>query len=558
MRDRRESATQTTRAAVLPSNDVSGPGWVKLALVLLALVSTLPSAALAQECDGLVAPVDTPLVRGVEAISIPGQTVMQITAMPGDPDRVFVVLLNGTIRYWQRGTPTDLTRVFLDIEIDVRIGNELGFQGIAWAPDFETTGHFYVSYNSEPSGDTVIERYTAIPNPTFSDAVIADLFSDVEILRLGQPQSNHNGGQIRFDSSGALLLSLGDGGGSGDGFGSCGNGQNEGTLLGSIIRIDPTSSGGTPAECANFGNYTVPVDNPLADGAGGTCDEIFAYGLRNPYRFDIDPQTGDLVIGDVGQAVLGGDRLHPRRQRAAARTSAGARWKAGTASTPSTSSTARRCRRSAPARRAATTRRCSAPAGVYPHEDGDCSIIGGVVYRGCRLPQFDGEYFYGDYCSSKIEAATIQSGRVIRTTDWTTAVDSGDDLFLQTGWGRDFFGEMYVGDRNGLVLKIVPPFAATEVSGTGGTPFQPSDDGPWSWEDVLYETSVPVTQYRVYRGTPGQTLSCIYSGNDAVWSGDPFNPAAGQVWGYVVTAVDEAADETAAGGTNRVLAGPCP
>ena len=269
---------------------------------------------------------------------------------------MFIVEQAGLIRILQNGQVIEPP--FLDIAARVDDGgNEQGLLGLAFHPDFANNGFFYVNYTGQ-GGDTVIARFTASGN-------IADPNSEVRLLGVRQPYPNHNGGGLAFGSDGYLYIALGDGGSGGD---PQGNGQNLNTLLGKILRID-----------VNNGNpYAVPADNPF-----GT--EVFHYGLRNPWRISFDSQTGDLWIGDVGQGQWeeidflpagtgGGVNFGWNRYEGLHEYSSGAELE-----------------------------NHRPPLFEYSHTDG-CSVTGGYVYRG-PMPEWQGVYFYADFCSGKVWGA---------------------------------------------------------------------------------------------------------------------------------------------------------
>ena len=181
-----------------------------------------------------------------------------------------------------------------------------------------------------------------------------------------------------------------------------------------------------------------------------------------------------------------------------------------------------------------------------PHTGGVCSITGGFVYRGCLMPNFAGKYFYGDYCAGTVKSFRMAGGVVTEPQIWTDAVAPGGVLLNGlTSFGQDAEGEIYITDRDGPVLRIVPLFTDLEVSGVGtAQPFR-LDAGAWRWEDLEFTTMHPVDHYRVYRGQPGGSFRCIFTTPDTVWTGgDPASPPLGTVFAYVVTAVNAAGGET--------------
>lgn len=322
--------------------------------------------------------------------------------------RAFVVGQNGDIQIIENGGPR--AEAFLDISERVGSrGNEQGLLGLAFHPDYENNGTFYVHY-TDLNGDTVVSRFQVS-----GDANVADGNSETILLQYDQPYPNHNGGQIEFGPDGFLYIGLGDGGSGGD---PHGNGQSLDTLLGKMLRIDVNS--GSP--------YGIPADNPFANGGG--LPEIWAYGLRNPWRFSFDRATGDLYIGDVGQGeweeidflpggIAGGANL-------------GWSYFEGT-----------------------HTYQGGAPEGVsligpvaeYNHGSG-CSVTGGYVYRGAALPEWQGVYIYGDFCSGLIfglvqhEDGAWESRLLFETN------------FQITSFGEDETGELYVLDRAGGVYQL--------------------------------------------------------------------------------------------------------
>ncbi len=268
----------------------------------------------------------------------------------------------------------------LDLTADVGSGGERGLLGLAFSPDGSA---MYVDYTNT-SGDTRIVEYTMRGNSV-------DVGSRRELLAVDQPQPNHNGGQLGFGPDGMLYIGLGDGGGAGDqggGHAEGDNGQSVDTLLGKILRVNPRASGGR--------EYTIPSDNPFAKSGGQP--EIWAYGLRNPWRFTWDSETGDLWIADVGQNaweevdfVAGGrgasmnfgwNRLEGTHQFSG----------------------------EAPANTVA-------PIYEYSHSGGGCSVSGGYVYRGAKIPALQGAYVFSDYCDSTMRALTQQGGKLTDQRD---------------------------------------------------------------------------------------------------------------------------------------------
>jgi glucose/arabinose dehydrogenase len=355
--------------------------------------------------------------------------------------RIFVVEQGGTIRILETGE--QLTTPFLDISERVNDGsNEQGLLGLAFAPDYKESGFFFVNYTDE-NGDTVVARFLV----SAEDANRADADSESIILSIDQPASNHNGGMVAFGPDGYLYVGTGDGGAANDRFG---NGQNPQSLLGKMLRIDVTTEPTAP--------YTIPRDNPWVetDWAGQeVLDEIWAVGLRNPWRYSFDRSTGDLWIGDVGQNQYEEVDYVP----AATRPPINFGW-------PIMEAT--HCFGSADCVQAGLWM----PVAETDHQ-GNCSLTGGYVYRGQAFPQLNGVYLFGDYCSGKIWATlsdpdTVQSesSAAQDAADslgcWRTVELLDTDLSLNS-FGEDEAGELYVADhRGGTVSQIVIPGSTKE------------------------------------------------------------------------------------------------
>lgn len=324
--------------------------------------------------------------------------------------RLFIVEKHGRIRILKGGQILPIP--FLDISY--KVGSrytEQGLLGLAFHPHYSQSGLFYVNYTDE-NGNTVIARFhVSADNPD-----LADPASQVDILRIDQPFNNHNGGGLAFGPDGYLYIGLGDGGSEGD---PLLNGQNLRTLLGKLLRIDVDHA--TP--------YAIPAGNPFAKSGG--LAEIWAYGLRNPWRFSFDRLTGDLYIADVGQdaweeidfvpaGMPGGmnfgwsyyEGMHPYKGQPPANAS------------------------------------FIAPVTEYSHSDG-CAVTGGYVYRGSALPEWQGVYFYGDYCSGNIWGLRHSGGNAPQAKIlFTTSAKI-------TTFGVDEAGEIYLADYGlGQLLRL--------------------------------------------------------------------------------------------------------
>ena len=284
-------------------------------------------------------------------------------------DRIFIVEQRGVISVFQNDSETDDKSVFLNLETRVNDqGNEEGLLGLAFHPDYENNGYFFVNYTAASPRRTVISRFqvsTADPNK-------ADESSELVILEFNQPFSNHNGGQLSFGSDGYLYIASGDGGSGGD---PQNHGQRPSTLLGAILRIDINNQGGQR-------NYAIPDDNPFVNNSEGFREEVYAYGLRNPWRFSFDSQTNTLWTGDVGQNRAEEIDIITKGGNYGWRTMEGF----------SCFNPASGCNRQG----------LEMPIWEYTHNSGDRSITGGFVYRGTEISELKGLYVYGDFVSGRI------------------------------------------------------------------------------------------------------------------------------------------------------------
>ncbi len=341
-----------------------------------------------------------PVVSGLAA-------PVYLTAPPGDA-RLFVVEQPGRIRVIRNGRL--LPRAFLDLTAKVGYGGERGLLGLAFHPHYAENGRFYVDY-TDRNGDTRVERYTAAPG-----ADTADPSSAHQVLFVAQPYANHNGGDVLFGPDGMLYVGMGDGGSGGD---PHGNGQNLGTLLGKLLRLDV--DGGDP--------YAVPRDNPFA-GRAGARGEIWAYGLRNPWRLAFDPADGLLYIADVGQDRWEEVDVAPAR---AAGLDYGWNRMEGM-----------HCFRPTACDRTGLT----LPVLEYGHADG-CAIIGGFVYRGRAVPALAGRYVYSDYCGGWLRSFRYARGAASESRAWRVR-SPGQVL----SFGQDAAGELYVLAAKGTVYRL--------------------------------------------------------------------------------------------------------
>ena len=380
-------------------------------LVAMAMFLAVPGSGVAQDTGFDPGSFDV----GLEPVATGFNEPLFVTHA-GD-ERLFVVERGGTIRIVQDGTVLDPP--FLDISDRVGTdGLEQGLLGLAFPVDYTETGLFYVNY-TDLDGDTVVARFQA------SDSgAVATPESEQVILTQDQPFQNHNGGMLAFGPDNYLYIGFGDGGGQGD---PDGNGQRLDTWLGKILRIevDPNFTNGEP--------YVVPEDNPFVDDPDA-LPEIWAYGLRNPWRFSFDRETGDLWIADVGGGAYeeinvlavdeGGANLGWSETE-------GPDCSAGADCDPS---------------------QFTLPVFSYTHDEGGCSVTGGYVYRGEEFAGLTGVYLFSDYCSGLIWGGGVDaSGELV----FSEPVESG---FQVTSFGEGVDGTLYLTDfSGGGVYELVPP-----------------------------------------------------------------------------------------------------
>jgi glucose/arabinose dehydrogenase len=324
--------------------------------------------------------------------------------------RLFVIEQVGLLRIIKDGSL--LSEPFLDIQQRVgSSGNEQGLLGLTFHPRYVENGYFYVNY-TDTQGDTVIARFRVSANPD-----LADPATEQQLLKISQPYANHNGGVTAFGPDGYLYLGLGDGGSGGDPLGA---GQNLDTLLGKILRLDVDTA--EP--------YAIPADNPFSEGNGRP--EIWAYGLRNPWRFSFDRLTGDLYIADVGQNSFEEINFQP------ASSTGGENYGWNIMEGFS-------CFRSSECDRTGLT----LPILDYPTRvDGNCSVTGGYVYRGDLLEEWQGVYLYGDYCSGRVWG--LLQGE---EGEWQNALlfETGQSI---SSFGQDEQGELYLVGHRGSILRL--------------------------------------------------------------------------------------------------------
>jgi glucose/arabinose dehydrogenase len=377
------------------------------------------------------APTATPTTRS--ATATPGKTIgagdvhlqrlaqglrnpVHVTYAPGQTDRLYVVEQQGRVMVvGMDGTVR--AQPFLDIrQLVLSNAPERGLLSVAFHPDYARNGYFFVDYTG--SGGTVtVVRYRV----SQGDPYRADPTSARTILSVSHPVINHNGGLLLFGRDGYLYVGIGDGGA-----GNSANGQRKSTLLGKILRIDVNHT-------AAGRQYAIPPDNPFV-GQSGARPEIWAYGLRNPWRFSFDRATGDLFIGDVGQNEIEEVDYQP----AASKGGQNYGWAIyeGNACYAGGG--------------ACSTGGLTGPVAVYRHVDGNCTVVGGYVYRGARYPALRGTYLFADYCSGKMwafPAADAQDGRATARQVLETESRIGS-------FGEDAAGELYAVDSHGAVYRV--------------------------------------------------------------------------------------------------------
>jgi glucose/arabinose dehydrogenase len=426
------------------------------------------------------------LAQGVIIAPLPGATTLSdpldLVAPHDGSGRLFIVQQGGRLLVYKNGQV--LPTPFLDATSLLISGGEQGLLGAAFHPNYPNTPFFYVDYTcrvqaSQPecitSGDTIIARF----NVSAGNPDVADPASRKILIEIPQPFSNHNAGDLLFGPDDYLWIPMGDGG---SGFDPDCRSQRDDSLLGKILRIDVNQNVNTPPY------YGIPPDNPYI-GAGDPADEVYARGLRNPFRFSFDKQTGDLFIGDVGQNTTEEVDFVPVGTGAAKNFG----WKImeGNDCTNDDDN----CPAYVPP--------CDSPAFTppiltYGHNQGDCAIIGGFRYRGSLIPSLVGTYLYSDNCTGTLRQAT-EDGQ----GNWTGSV------LLETGapisaFGEDQNGELYMtalGGGNGTVYQILPAPPVLSIADVTG------EEGTNPGTSVLF---FPVT----LTASPGQTVTVDYATAD--------------------------------------------
>ncbi|HUF66810.1 MAG TPA: PQQ-dependent sugar dehydrogenase [Gemmatimonadaceae bacterium] len=375
------------------------------ALVLLLAVACGKSDTPTGAENGTPAPVQLALREVATGLQQP----VYLTAPPND-NRLFIVEQPGRIRIVRNGQL--LQQPFIDLSSRLSSGGERGLLGLAFHPSYATNGFFYVNY-TDNSGDTRVVRYARSVNPDVADPASADT-----VLTVDQPFGNHNGGHLLFGPDGMLYIPLGDGGSGGD---PQNNAQTLSTLLGKLLRIDVNS--GSP--------YAIPPDNPFT-GRVGARFEIWAYGLRNPWRTSFDRGSSLYFIADVGQN-------REEEINAVERTVGGLNygWRIMEGSS---------CYNPSPCDEAGLT----LPVHTYATSGGNCAVTGGYVYRGSSIPEIAGHYFFTDHCRGGLRSLRVVDGAAQDVREWDVGSTGNVSSF-----GEDAAGELYIVGYGGTVWRIV-------------------------------------------------------------------------------------------------------
>lgn len=393
--------------------------------------------------------------------------------------RLFIVEQPGRIRMVVNGVLQSTP--FLDISDRVGCCGERGLFSVAFPPNFATKNYFYVNYTNK-AGNTVVSRFTA------TDAGDADAASENIILTIEQPFANHNGGQIAFGPDGMLYIGMGDGGSGGDPLGS---GQNSASLLGKLLRID-VESGVQP--------YAIPATNPFANTSSIRA-EIWASGLRNPWRFSFDREKGDLFIADVGQNLF--EEINFQAANSTGGENYGWNIMEGN-----------HCFRQP----TCNNQNLVNPVLEYDHSNGDRSITGGFIYRGNIFPRMRGVYLFGDFVSGRI--AGLRRTNTEPNARFEPALLAGTN-FLISSFGEDESGEMYVADINGTVFRIEDTVRFSELSFSSlETRYRLGD----SLQVTVTETSSQRTAKQdlwVAVATPDGQLLYLSNQTEEQWSAQP-------------------------------------
>ncbi len=383
------TSTTTTTAPISVVPDSTAPSTVATTTEAPATTTTTTTTTAPNQIELELVEIARGFEQPVLALSPPGDARLFIVDQPG---RIWFI-------------EGDRTELFIDLRDDVVFGGERGLLGLAFHPDFAENGRLFVNYTGGPRSSTrIVELQVS------DDGLSADADSAQVLLEIEQPAHNHNGGMITFGPDGNLWIATGDGGGADDRFG---HGQRADTLLAALLRID----------VATPGEYLIPQDNPFRDGGG--APEVWAFGLRNPWRFTFEGD--DLYVADVGQNKI------EEINKLSVADSRGANF--GWPILEGTDCFAGPC----------DTGGLTDPVVEYSHDDG-CSISGGYVYRGSDTPSLTGHYFYADWCSGWIRSL----GPDLKMYEWFGA-DGGRNI---TSFGQDAGGEVYVVSAKGSIYRL--------------------------------------------------------------------------------------------------------
>lgn len=383
-----------------------------LALILISMVIGCSSSDKDKE---EIPTLTDETIKSVDAFpSLTFSAPVDIRHAGDSTNRMFVVEQAGVIKVFENNGTTTSSTTFLDIKNKVSAGGELGLLGMAFHPNFKSNGYFYVNYTKGNPLQTVIARYKA----TAAGANTADVASETILLTYNQPYSNHNGGALQFGKDGYLYIASGDGGSGGD---PQGNGQNKKTYLGKILRIDVNAT--------QKGHYGIPVDNPFAGNSEGFLEEIYAYGLRNPWRISFDMGSDRFFAADVGQSAKEEINLIVKGGNYGWKIKEGKDCYSPTSNCVATG--------------------LIEPVFDYGRAAGDVSITGGYVYRGQLIKNLTGKYIYGDYVSGRVWALELDGNQVKSNTLLT------DITGTISTFGQDSKGEVYFADHaSGKIMKL--------------------------------------------------------------------------------------------------------
>ncbi|MBE9460473.1 PQQ-dependent sugar dehydrogenase [Dyadobacter subterraneus] len=339
---------------------------------------------------------------------------VEIKAPADSSNRIFVVEQAGVIKVFDNNSAVSSSTTFLDIKSKVNSGGELGLLGLAFHPNFKTNGYFYVNYTKSNPLQTVIARYKV--NSASGNS--ADASNETILLTYNQPYTNHKGGSLQFGKDGYLYISAGDGGSAGD---PLNNAQNKKTFLGKILRIDVNAT--------TKGNYGIPADNPFVGNTEGFFEEIYAYGLRNPWKTSFDMGSDRFFAADVGQGNKEEINLITKGGNYGWKIKEGKDCYSPSSNCDATGLTE--------------------PVLDYGRADGDISITGGYVYRGSTIASLAGKYIYGDYASGRIWALELD-GNTAKTNSLLMKISGTISTF-----GQDTRGEVYFANyASGKIMKL--------------------------------------------------------------------------------------------------------